>query len=120
MVDNLGDSLSPCQGQSVPFRKVTDKWDNLSVHANREAEELVAFKNRLRAAREAAGFTQAGMAKALWINLDAYKKYENREGSAMPLMTFARFIEITAIDPMELLRGKRHTHPFSQANRTAR
>ena len=99
MVDNLGDSLSPCQGQSVPFRKVTDKWDNLSVHANREAEELVAFKNRLRAAREAAGFTQAGMAKALWINLDAYKKYENREGSAMPLMMVRRLLKSWATPP---------------------
>lgn len=68
--------------------------------------DLKAIQNRMRLARESSDHTQASMSKALGIKLDAYKKYENREGSSMPLITFAKFCNVLEVDPYEILVGK--------------
>lgn len=69
--------------------------------------ELKAIQSRITMARKATNHSQAVMAKALGIKVDMYKKYENREGSSMPIVIFARFCEITGQEPYGLLTGKR-------------
>jgi DNA-binding XRE family transcriptional regulator len=68
--------------------------------------DLKAIQARIRMAREAGDHTQESMAKALGIKLDAYKKYENRKGSSMPLVTFAKFCELLRLDSNGVLMGK--------------
>jgi transcriptional regulator with XRE-family HTH domain len=80
--------------------------ENATVAPDREIAELTALQMRLKLARQAAGYTQARMAKELGLELDAYKKYENRKGSSMPLLTFKTFCEIVGQEPYYLLSGK--------------
>ncbi len=85
--------------------------DNVSVTKTQERSrylaEIRAIQSRIRMAREATNYSQSMMAKALGIKTDMYKKYENREGSSMPLVIFAQFCEITGQEPFGLLTGKR-------------
>lgn len=68
--------------------------------------DLKAIQTRMRLARESSDHTQASLSKEIGIKLDAYKKYENRSGSSMPLVTFAKFCNVLGIDPYEILVGK--------------
>lgn len=77
--------------------------DNTQMPHDRETADIKALQARIRLARIAAGYTQKRMADALGIKVDAYKKYEIREGSTMPLLTFAKFCEVTDTDPSSLL-----------------
>lgn len=77
--------------------------DNTQMPHDRETADIKAIQARIKLARVAAGYTQKRMADALGIKVDAYKKYEVREGSAMPLLTFAKFCEVTETDPNSLL-----------------
>jgi len=88
----------------------------MSVRKREHAEEA-AFQSRLKSARKQVGFTQVGMAKALGVKLDAYKKYENREGSVIPTLTLARFCEITGQDMYGLVTGRRFTSNFNRLSR---
>jgi transcriptional regulator with XRE-family HTH domain len=49
-----------------------------------ETDFNAVFRLRTRQAREKAGLTQAEVAAALDVDLDKYKKWENRETSAIP------------------------------------
>lgn len=68
--------------------------------------DLKSIQIRMRMVRESSDHTQASLSKALGIKLDAYKKYENRRGSSMPLVTFAKFCDTLKVDPYEILMGK--------------
>jgi ribosome-binding protein aMBF1 (putative translation factor) len=59
-----------------------------------------AFRARVRAAREAHGFTQADVARALAISLWAYRRYET--GGLLPHHLVGEFAEITGIDIADL------------------
>lgn len=85
---------------------------------DRKAEPL-PVQRRIRAARKHLGFSQSEMAKALGQKIDAYKKYENRPGSLMPLAVFVLFCELTGQDPYVLYAGKRfHSHPIHLTRKT--
>lgn len=82
--------------------------------------DLKAIQARIRMAREASDYTQASMSKALGTKLDAYKKYENRMGSSMPLVIFAKFCEVLKVDPYEILMGKTSQNRAATRTRIAR
>lgn len=110
MINEYGGQSDPLSRPICPLSPSGCQGDNKSVSkADKDLYlgELAAIKSRIRMAREATGNTQASMAKILGIKLDAYKKYENRSGSSMPIVIFARFCESLGRDPYELLMGKR-------------
>jgi transcriptional regulator with XRE-family HTH domain len=49
-----------------------------------ETDFNAVFRLRTKAARERADLTQAQVAAALGVDVDNYKKWENRETSAIP------------------------------------
>ena len=57
------------------------------------SEYKKGFQQRMRAARERAGYTQAKMAALLNISQDKYAKYESR--SLLPHRYVGRFCEVT-------------------------
>lgn len=60
-----------------------------------ELEFNAKFGYRLKAVREAMGWSQEKMAASLGVKTDAYKKYENREKSGFPLYLMPRLILFT-------------------------
>lgn len=56
-----------------------------------------AFQARMKILREGADMKQADIARALGIELDAYKKYENRPRSLLPHDKVQAFIEVVGI-----------------------
>ena len=64
-----------------------------------------AYCERVKAAREAKGWSAATMASALGIPAERYRKYENR--SPLPPYLIERFCLIAGIEPHFLITGKR-------------
>lgn len=70
--------------------------ETLGMATNDAERAFIAwFQPRLRAAREQAGLSQAGMAKGLGIGLNAYKKMEWRDTSAFPLYLVPDLVRLT-------------------------
>ena len=67
-----------------------------------ESDFNAVFRLRTRLAREDAGMTQAEVAAALDVDLDTYKKWENRATSALPKHLIYRFAVIVRA-PLERL-----------------
>jgi transcriptional regulator with XRE-family HTH domain len=63
-----------------------------------ESEFNAVFRVRTRQARENAGLTQAQLAAALDVDLDTYKKWENRRTSAVPRDKMYAFSIVTRCD----------------------
>jgi len=61
-----------------------------------EVEFSTAFKRRLKETRLERNMTHGQMAHALGIKEDAYKKYENRSGSAFPIYLLPRLVFVTS------------------------
>lgn len=61
-----------------------------------EDQFSVAFQKRLKETRLERQMTHGQMAHALRIKEDAYKKYENRPGSAFPIYLLPRLVFITS------------------------
>lgn len=72
-----------------------------------EERFAAAFQARVKLARKGTGMSQAAMAAALGIKLDAYQKYENRGGSLMKHHLIARFCQITETEAEKLFRDPR-------------
>lgn len=68
-----------------------------------ESDFNAVFRLRTRQAREQAGLTQAEVAAALGVSLDTYKKWENRETSAVPREYMYPFTIITRTDLARML-----------------
>lgn len=64
------------------------------------------YQARVRQAREAAGFTQAQIARVLGISAPAYSKIENRPGAVLPLHLTTAFSIMTQVDRDWLLYGE--------------
>jgi DNA-binding XRE family transcriptional regulator len=112
--------MAPVYGQAVQFVKdplssvfAAPLRDNVSV-AKKKADTLYrqAFLSRTKAMRKGAGFKQAGMAKALGIEAEAYAKYEQR--TMLPHHLIAPFCELTGHDPWFLITGKGPAHKPSR------
>jgi transcriptional regulator with XRE-family HTH domain len=63
-----------------------------------ETDFNAVFRMRTRLAREAADLTQAQVAATLGVSLDTYKKWENRETSAVPREYMYAFSILTRSD----------------------
>lgn len=63
-----------------------------------------AFRERIRRARKAAGFTQKDVGEFLGIGTENYKKYEGR--SPMPNYLLEKFCRLTHANPIYVLFGK--------------
>lgn len=61
-----------------------------------EAEFNAAFQRRLKETRLERRMTHGQMAHALRIKEDAYKKYENRSGSAFPIYLLPQLVFVTS------------------------
>lgn len=61
-----------------------------------EDQFSAGFKKRLKETRLERRMTHGQMAHALRIKEDAYKKYENRSGSAFPIYLLPRLVYITS------------------------
>lgn len=61
-----------------------------------EAEFNAAFQKRLKETRLERRMTHGQMAHALRIKEDAYKKYENRSGSAFPIYLLPQLVFVTS------------------------
>ena len=73
-----------------------------------------AFCQRLKAAREAAGYTQITFAKELGLERDTYAKYESR--SLLPHHLIPRVCQLTGHDAWYMLTGQSPTQaPVSQS-----
>jgi transcriptional regulator with XRE-family HTH domain len=75
-----------------------------------ELEFNRGFIRRVKESREAMGWTQAFMAESLGIQLERYKKYEQR--SLLPHHLIAGFCELTGCDIHYLLSGKHRSSPI--------
>ncbi len=71
----------------------------------RPADYREAFCARVKALRQARGFTQAEMAHALGITEEAYRKNEKR--SPLPHHLIERFVAIVGTDVQFLMTGRR-------------
>ena len=65
-----------------------------------------AYCERVKAAREAKGWTAATMAIALGIPAERYRKYETR--SPLPPYLIERFCLVAGVEPHFLVTGKRN------------
>ena len=63
---------------------------------------MEGFAQRLRAARERKGVTQAWMAKKLNIHRTSYTKYETTSVEP-PLSVFREIVRLLDVDPKDLL-----------------
>lgn len=61
-----------------------------------EEEFNAAFQRRLKETRLERRMTHGQMAHALRIKEDAYKKYENRSGSAFPIYLLPQLVFVTS------------------------
>lgn len=107
MTTSFRDYLSPRQGTTwaetgcpTPFN-----FGFMDKEAYYVAKE-VALRARTKRARKEAGFTQKTIAKALGIDFEAYKKWENRGGSTMPPRYHEDFCELTKTRPDWFMSGK--------------
>ena len=66
------------------------------------------MSERLRRARIDSGRSQKAMAAALGINLDQYKKYENRAGGQIPTYLIPLLCEILGFYSWFFLTGRAH------------
>ena len=66
------------------------------------------MSERLRRARIDSGRSQKAMAAALGINLDQYKKYENRAGGQIPTYLIPGLCDILGFYSWFLLTGQAH------------
>lgn len=107
MGNNIGTNRPPVQQQSsgdvLPPAFVDDLSQNkqMSDPASAFRDEFLA---RIKALREERGLTQADMATALGVLLDAYKKYEQR--SLLPHNLIERFALIVGRDVNYVMTGK--------------
>lgn len=68
-----------------------------------ESDFNAVFRLRTKQAREKAGLTQAQVAAALDVDVDKYKKWENRETSAVPRDKMYAFAIVARCDLAWLL-----------------
>lgn len=100
-------------GQFVPNVKAVLSKDipaNLAefrrmANTPRELQFNQAYIARVKALREAKGWTSEQMAIALGIPAERYRKYESR--SPLPTYLLEAFAQITDADPLYVLTGKR-------------
>lgn len=71
----------------------------------RELQFNQAYIARVKALREAKGWTSEQMAIALGVPPERYRKYESR--SPLPTYLLEAFAQITDADPIYVLTGKR-------------
>jgi ribosome-binding protein aMBF1 (putative translation factor) len=77
---------------------------NVRMAFDNEAAYVAAYCARVRALREARGWTQEQMADALGIPADRYRKYEGR--SPLPSYLVERFAGIVGRDVEYVITGK--------------
>lgn len=65
-----------------------------------EREYKAVIRLRTKEARKASGFTQERMAQLLKVDIDTYKKWENRQNSVIRIDKVADFCDIVRIDPI--------------------
>lgn len=93
----IRDDLSPRQGTMWAATKRKAAHTLWAVKNDEDTYVAIeaAIRNRTRQARKEAGFTQKRMAAWLGVELDAYKKWENRDGSTIPSRYHGNFLELT-------------------------
>jgi transcriptional regulator with XRE-family HTH domain len=77
-----------------------------------EAEFNKAFQRRLKETRLERQMTHGQIAHALRIKEDAYKKYENRSGSAFPMYLLPQLVFVTSRPYSYWLEGQFGTKPI--------
>jgi len=81
------------------------------------AAYIKALRKRTKELRIAQGFTQAQMAKFLGLDLEVYKKYENR--SPLPHRFIHDFCVLVGCDETYFLTGTQGPHPAGRLPRRA-
>lgn len=105
-----GDDASPLSTPKRSQRKRPSKKSSVAqqcaMGVSREESDFNAvFRMRTKLAREAADLTQAEAAQALGVELDTYKKWENRPTSAIPRHKMLAFCLLMRVECRAMLEA---------------
>lgn len=92
-----------------PVYELSQAWD---MPEGGRSHYISKFNQRVRALREARGWTQLQMATALGISEERYRKYENR--SPLPHDLLERFALITGRSVHYIVTGRDDGHAGAQ------
>lgn len=99
----LGDELSPSQAPHCPASS-NHNWRMKTLKPMSSKDYKQGVARRLKHLRENAQLTQTGMASALGMGLDRYKKYESGR-SVMPPWDVVVLLTLTGAPPWWFLTG---------------
>jgi hypothetical protein len=80
-------------------RDILSNVVNIMTHDDSESAKRATIRQRTKQAREAINWDVETMARALGRSPEAYRKYENRGSSALPISLLDRFCKLTGVDP---------------------